>query len=341
MVAALDQSYDHLRISDTAVAKALGLSEVAQIARGEGRVRQFMLAQYQAHVAIAVRVAAAMARRGSTARAITAAVRREMAKFPRVAAPKLTKEVGQIYRLSRTAGWRKATGQTRASLTYDTPNLTELAKAAPRAGFSALPSLNVTDEAAITALEQQQVFWLGDLYGAQVSDGVAETVSGAMIAAGKDRRAAGKLIEERLGRQLGNIRTPGGFHGSAAQYFEGVAANAATHARAFGSLASFEEAQFTVYQIVNPLDSRTCPVCNHVDGKQFTVAQGRSQMQVVLGADDPDGVKAVHPWLSFAEIEKISPKPGQQSAADSKALAQQGQSLPPYHFRCRCAVDVV
>lgn len=332
--------YDGLRASDEAVAKALGLSEVAQIARTEGRMRQFMLAQWMAYARRAVSRAAALARAGKPAKTISATVRREMRQFPSAVLPRTTKELDKIYRLARTAGWKKATGQTKASLSYDTPNLTEIIKATPKAGFAINPSFTVVDEAAVAALQEQQVFWLGQLYGEQVAEGISTTVSEAMIEAGASRRVAGNLIQERLTEQLGHIRTPGGFHGSAAQYFEGVAANAATHARAFGQLTSMDEVGFTTYYVTNPSDSRTCPVCNHVDGKVFTVSQGKKQMEAVLDADSPDAVKAVHPWLSIKAIEKISPNPGKQSLADSKALAGAGQALPPYHFRCRCAVDV-
>lgn len=332
--------YDGLRASDEAVAKALGISEVAQIARAEGRMRQFLLAQWMVHARRAVQRAAALARAGKSAKTISAAVRREMVRFPRTTLPRFEKEVDRVYRLARTAGWRKATKQTKASLSYDTPNLTEILKASPAAGFSVNPSFNAVDEAAIAALQDHQVFWLGELYGENIAEGIASTVSETIIEAGRNRRLAGNLIQERLTEQLGHIRTPGGFHGSAAQYFEGVAANAATHARAMGQLASFEETGFTIYVIVNPLDSRTCPVCNHMDGKTFTVAQGRTQADAVLAAEDPDAVKAAHPWLSITKIKAISPKPGLQPAADSKALAGKGQALPPYHFRCRCAVDV-
>lgn len=334
--------YDGVRASDEAVAKALGLSHVARIARTEGRLRQYMLAEWMAHTRRAVRRAAAMARAGKPAKSITAAVRREMTKFPAAVLPRVTKEVERIYRLARVAGWKKATGQTKASLGYDTPNLTDIlkARARPLSGFSVNPAFNVADEAAISALQEQQVFWLGQLYGEQISEGIASTVSETIVGAGQNRRVAGNLIQERLTEQLGHIRTPGGFTGTAAQYFEGVAANAATHARAFGQLTSMEEVGFDQFEIVNPRDSRTCPVCNHMDGKIFTVPQGRKQMEAVLDADNPDAVKAAHPWLPLKEIEKISPNPGKQSAADSKALAAAGVALPPYHFRCRCAVDV-
>ena len=281
-----------------------------------------------------------MARAGKKSKSITAAVRQQMLRFPGTSLPRFEKEVGQIYRLARIAGWRKATKQTKASLSYDTPNLTEIIKAAPAKGFSVLPSFNVVDDAAIEALQDQQVFWLGELYGENVAEGIASTVSETIVEAGTNRRVAGNLIQERLTEQLGHIRTPTGFHGSAAQYFEGVAALAATHARAFGQLTSFDEVGFTTYEIVNPRDSRTCPVCNHVNGKTFTVAQGRSQMESVLDAEDPDAVKAAHPWMTIKQIKAVSPKPGKQPAADSKALAAKGQALPPYHFRCRCAVDV-
>jgi hypothetical protein len=336
----VDTLYRQLRQSEEGIAKALGISEVAQIARLEGRMREFMLAQWNTLAKKAVKRSVGMARSGKSAKQISTAIRRIMESYPRKALPQVLVELDKAYRLARIAGWKKATGQTRASLSYDTPNMAELAKAAPRAGFSVLPSFSIVDEGAVEALQEHQVFWLGQLYGDQVSSGVADVAREVMVEAGQDREKAAVLMQERMAEQLGHIRTPNGFHGSAKQYFMGVAANAVTTARAVSQVTSFEEAQVTTYEIVNPQDSRTCQVCNHMDGKKFQVEQARTQIDSVLDAETPDEVKKAHPWLSLTQLKEVSPKAGYTSAADSKSLADAGQALPPFHFRCRCAVDV-
>lgn len=334
------QLFETLRISDEAVAKALGISEVAQIAKAEVRLRAYLLARWNEAARQAVGRASSMARAGKPARSIAAAVRETMGKWPEAVEPTVHKEIAKIYRLAKIAGWRKATKQTKARLTYDTPNATEVTKAAPAAGFEILPSFGPIDEGAIAALQEQQTFWIGEHYSENLGATIASTTSDALVAAGKKPAVAGELIRERLADELAHVRTPSGFHGSADQYFEGLAANAATVARAYGQIVAFDEVGVTRYVIVNPIDERTCPVCSHMDGKTFTVERGKNQMGAELEADSPDAIKKAHPWLTPAELLAISPKAGPAGPKDEASLADAGISLPPFHFRCRCAVDV-
>jgi hypothetical protein len=340
-------AYEHLRASDEAVAKALGISEVAQIARGEGRLRRFLLATWNALLKTGVDAAVRAVRAGEAPNAVASKVHRPMGMWAGNVQPRLEADVERFYRLARKAGWRKATGQTEASLGYSTPNLMEVLKAKPRAGFSVLPSFDVADEAAINALKRQQQFWIGDLYDTAVADRIAETTRATMLEVGVRREAAAVALRERLTAELGHIRTPKGFAGSTAQYMEGLAANAATTARAQGQVTSIAEAGFTRVEIINPSDSRTCPVCAHMDGKSFTVAHAQEQVAALQGAQTPDDVKAAQPWkgpegkrLTIADLREISPTPGRAPSSEADALAKAKIALPPYHFRCRCAVDV-
>jgi len=332
--------HDALSLTDTVLAKALGLSETAQIARIESRLREFILAAWEKRAATAIDRGTAVARRGGKASAVESAVERAMRPWQKDATPKMTKAVEDIYRLARTAGWKKATGQTKASLTYDTPNLTEMQKAAPRAGFSVEPSFDLIDEDAIDALKGHQVLWVGEHYDENISKAVADAAREAIVEAGDSPVAAGRLVRETLAAELSAFTTPGGFHGSATQYFEGLASNAATVSRAHGQLSSFIRVGATTYEIVNPRDRRTCPVCAHMDGKIFTVDQGAAQMGAELAAKSPDDIKKVHPWIGVTRMKQLAPTKGEAPAGQASKLAKAGFSIPPFHFRCRCAIDI-
>lgn len=338
--AQLDAVFEGLRTSEDAVAKALNISEVGQIARAELRFRQYMLAQWNVLAAKAVTRASSMAKQGKSAPSIAKAVRKIMQGWPNRVVPRMNEEVDRIYRLARTAGWKKATKQTKAPLTYDSPMLTELAVEKALPGFSAHPSFDVIDDEAIAALQGQQVLWIGEHYDTNLAAGIQQTTRETMLEAGRNRAVAGKLMQERLSEQLAHVRTPGGFFGSAEQYYEGLVANAATVARAHGQLSSFMRVGATRYTIVNPRDRRTCPVCAHMDGKTFTVQQGGDQMFAELGATSPEQIKEIHPWHSKKELKEISSKPGKGTAKDSADLSKAGFALPPFHFLCRCAVDI-
>ncbi len=244
--------------TDAVLAKALGLPETTQIARRESRLRVFMLGTWKKRSGPAAERGAAVAARGGTAEAVEAAVDKAMQPWVKDVNPRMASAVEDIYRLARTAGWRKGTGQTTASLTYNTRNLTEVLKAKPRAGFSVLPAFDLVDEEAVDALQGHQVFWIGDHYDENISKAVANSAREAIVEAGQDRAKAGQLVKKALEAELGRVVTPGGFHGSATQYFEMVAANAATVSRAHGQLNSFIRIGATTYEIVNPRDQRTC-----------------------------------------------------------------------------------
>lgn len=342
--AQLEAVFEGLRVSEEAVAKALNISEVGQIARSELRFRQYLLAQWNAHAAKAVARASSMARQGKSADSIARATRKIMQAWSARVTPRMNAEVDRIYRLARTAGWKKATGQTKAPLTYDTPNLTELVVEKALPGFAALPAFDVIDDEAIAALQGQQILWIGEHFDENLAAGIQTTARETMLEAGQNRAVAGRLMQERMADQFAHVRTPGGFNGSVEQYFEGLAANAATVARAHGQLSSFMRVGATRYEIVNPRDRRTCPVCAHMDGKTFTTQQGADQMFAELKAESPDDIKQIHPWHSKKELDKISSKPGQMKgkagAKDSADLSNAGFSIPPFHFRCRCAVDI-
>lgn len=325
--------FDQVRATDDAVAKALEISEVAQIARTETRLREYLLAEWKFRARRAVTDATARTKGGANTRQITAVVGAALKPWASEVAPRMDRELAKIYRLAKIAGWKKATGQTKAPLTYDTPNFTEMAKAAPREGFAVLPTFDRIDTDTIDALANQQMFWLAAHYEENVGATIANTVSEVMAQEGRNRQVAAVTMRERLAETLGQVMTPAGWHGSARQYMEGVAANAATVGRAYGQVAAFNEAGVATYAIVNPIDERTCPVCSHMDGKTFTTEQANRQVAAELEAESRDDIKSIHPWYSYKELTNISPKAGHVSPQDSAALAKAGFPIPPFHFR--------
>jgi len=332
--------FDQVRATDETVAKALGISEVAQIARTETRLREYLLAEWNSRAREAVTQAAAGARGGAIPSKIYREVSGILKPWGPEVAPRVGRELGKIYRLAKVAGWRKATGQTKAPLTYDTPNFEQMAKAAPRDGFAVLPTFDKLDTDTIDALANQQVFWLAAHYEENVGAMIASTVSEVMAQEGRNRQVAAAVLRERLAETLGQVVTPAGWHGSTRQYMEGVAANAATVGRAYGQVAAFNEAEVIRYEIVNPTDERTCPVCSHMDGKVFSTEHANRQVAAELEAENREDIKSIHPWYTYAKLTDISPKAGNVSPQDSAALAKAGYPLPPFHFRCRCAIDV-
>lgn len=345
MTLALGQLYEGLRAADEIVAKAAGVREVARIARIETLLRQYIHGEWLELAKEAAQEAAQQIRRGRglvTERdtdAVLGAIDRSMSAWARRVTPRFIDDIEAIYRLARVAAHRKGTGQTLGSLQYNTKpfSRTILTK---QLEPELSPSFDVADEEAIEQLRRNQTFWIGQHYDANVRESIGATVRETIVEQGRDRVAAGRLMESIVASQLKLVRIPSGFTGTAKSYFEGLVANAATVARAQGQLRSFDRLGFTRYEIVNPSDRRTCPVCDHMDGKIFTVDQGRALMEEELTASTPDDVRRIHPWLGLTGLKEISQRAGPVGSSDARRLSDAGFQLPPFHFRCRCTVDV-
>lgn len=335
---ALDRLHDGITAADDLLYKALRLREVTRIARLETQLRRYLLAKWEEHARMAERKASKMATQLKKPSEISRAIRSEMEKWAKEVLPRTNDTVERIYKLARESGWKKANKKTTGSLSYSTPNLQEVTAKAKPPVSDIVPSFDLIDEEAIEAMQEHQTFWIGEHYDKNVGKTVADTTRETMLEAGKDRRAAGKLMRERIGNVLHSFSIPGQFRGSAAKYMEGVAANAATTARSFGHLKSFVDAGVVKYEWNAVNDRRVCSQCSHMDGKIFTVDQGSSVMDAEMRAKTPAGVKRAHPFIGeskagIAQLRSLSPTKGRGPARESAKLAGAGIAMPPLHFR--------
>lgn len=329
----LDVIDAYVRESDRLVAKALAVSEVAQIARIETRATRTLIAKWQVRASQAARSAGAVYAAGGSLAAAFAAADKAMRAWQGDVTASYAQSLADSYKLARAAGHKKATGKYTGSLQY-TIGETATAKAKPKsggAGGSVKLAFDITDERAIDKLQKQELWWIGDTY-----KGVAPTIRDSVqpkVLAGLGRKEGGKLVQSAVEERLKDFRIPDGFHGPAAGYFEGLAANAVTMARVTGQLGSFAKLGVTTYTIVNPMDSRTSDICAELNGTEFKVADAETQLAKLGGAKTPDAYKSIKPWLSGAKISALAGK-------GAGALAGAGQMFPPFHFRCRSTVDV-
>ena len=335
----LDILHDVVAQSDQLIAKALMLSEIASIAKAEVRMRDFLTSKWRVRANQAASRAGAIVAGGGTLAAAYSVVDKIMNRWAEEVASRYGKDIEEIYFLARTAGHKKANGQTNTSLQYNVPNFTEaiedgkekVVKAKRKRRVAEVkPSFDLHDEAAVQALQDDQMLWIGRHYDANVRESVRSAVKPSVLE-GVSGIEAGKRVAEKIGQQLRKVTVPGGFNGSDAKYFEGLAANTATNARVRGQVRSFVDIGVTRYEIVNPMDTRTSPICQFMNGRVFTIREGASQIESVAGATTPEQVKEGHPWISAKAAKSLG---------NERALARGGQALPPYHFRCRTTVDI-
>ena len=107
-------------------------------------------------------------------------------------------------------------------------------------------------------------------------------------------------------------------------YWDSVSDFNTASASIFGQVDALHELGYTHYMIVAQHDRLTCPVCQSIDGTEWTIssAQGKVAEMIILGAEES---AAQFPW----------PRAGDDLGA-KKGMPQ----LPPFHARCRCYLEV-
>lgn len=332
--------YDGIRAADSIVAKAVGVSELAQAARIETLQRKFLEVEWNKLAREAVK--GAKDELGKRSGPITkedqdralAAVNRAMAKWAGRVTPRHLADVGEIYELAHIAAARKGLGYTDAPMDFTTAKRPVEKAATP----TIKPNFDLVDKKALAALKKRQQIWIGDHYGDNVERSVKNSVRDSMKV-GAGRAVAGKALGKGLAKTLGRVEVPKGFHGSNASYFEGLAAHSATQARVTAQLNAFNRLGYTMYEVVNPQDHRTCSRCQAMDGHVFYVKDGMAQLERMAGATSPAAAKKANPYLTRSDAKTLAGGP-KGNPKSTRGLARRGNALPPYHYKCRCNVDV-
>lgn len=316
----IDDLFSQLSAFDSVLSKAVKVSAIAQTRRIESKLREYFLAKWNLLRRETAEKVFRLVQNGKSAEDIESAVLKIMSQWSSEVRQQLLKDMDRIYRLGRESLWLKA----------QRLGATPVKKA--ERDFVLRPKFDLKDQKAIRAIQEQQLFWISEVDGYQkeIASKIRDVTESIILEGGSDRVFAGKELKEEVDRILGYIATPSGYKGSVESYFEGLAASAATTSRTQGQLRSLQELDVTTYQIVNPEDARTCPICSEMNGKTFTVEIGGEVVDNELDAETADEVKMAHPFVDFADVEGL----------DSEELAAKGIVLPPFHFNCRCNLDI-
>ncbi|MBR1602755.1 MAG: hypothetical protein IJ667_04890 [Synergistaceae bacterium] len=185
--------------------------------------------------------------------------------------------------------------------------------------FHAEGSLSLADKRAIQVLSRHNCFWLGEHYGKRISPKIAELTQKAL-----DDGLGRDALAKELRQELGGV-APEGY-----SYWDVVSSSALVRARSFGAISGMEAAGIAEYEILATGDERMCPICGEMNGKHFSVAKTREVIDRVLDITDPEKFKEAMPWQTKPPSDK----------SDAELL-DSGQSLPPFHGRCRCTLVMV
>jgi len=333
----LTRIYDGLRAVDTLIAKAIRVDELAQTARIETKLREYIAVQWEDLAKQASRTVTARLRKGkgpvtdAEIAPLNKLVDRTMAQWSGRIADRYTEDMRETYELAHIAANKRALGRRKRSMEFTTRpwDTGEVKKAAPIPAAEIGANFDLVDLANMDAFEDQQLFWIGQHYDENVSKHVHDTARAHIIEQGRGRVEAGKTMQKVVATALNEVRVPGGFNGTAKKYFEGLVANSATVQRVTAEVNSFKRVGIETYTVVNVLDHRTCPICDAMNGKTFKISDADKLVARLRNAKDPTDVKKIQPFMSVAD-----------SKLSNSALVARGNILSPFHLKCRCSIDI-
>jgi hypothetical protein len=100
-----------------------------------------------------------------------------------------------------------------------------------------------------------------------------------------------------------------------------ASASRAYHYGLFKAGELFGQGSFTV---VNPMDEKTSPICQYLNGMVFDLSDAVNQVEKLIGTS-PEDIGDVTPFLTFDDVAGKTPD----------ELVSLGVTTPPYHFNCR------
>jgi hypothetical protein len=178
------------------------------------------------------------------------------------------------------------------------------------------PLLSLPDRRAIEVLTRHNCFWLGEHYGEHIGPKVSELARQAL-----DSGLGRKAFAKELKRTLGGV-APADY-----KYWDVAASAALVRARSFGVISGMEDAEITEYEVVAMGDERMCDICGEMSGRVFSVAEAKSLMDRAIGIKDPTEFKKTMPWQTRPMV-----------GVSGKKIMSDGQTVPPFHGRCRCII---
>jgi len=219
-------------------------------------------------------------------------------------------------------------------------------------------SFALVDKKALNALTKNYTHWVDGYYHSNVREALRVGASEAIVKEGLAGRDAGRRFKEvadhyfkgKAGPAPGlpaSLSVPKSYHGTADQYWDGLANHVAYQGNVFGRIDAFKKIGVTKYRIVAVLDRRTSDICRMMHGQVFTIEQAQPNLDAWM-SDTPADVKDAAGWQKgpalAKEIGLSGYKPGattpSMTPAQLNTISSKGLALPPYHFRCRTDVDI-
>lgn len=191
----------------------------------------------------------------------------------------------------------------------------------------------IEDQKLSGIIQNQNLFWLGNHFGADISQDFRETL-GKAIEQGYTKDMLANVLRDKFA-DLGEKST---------HYWQGLAEHTALRVREFGRLNGYQKAGAKGYRLVNPMDNRTSEICwalvsqNKIYPLDEALEVRDNLMDIDVNAEGLDEarerIKAAAPWVTESQIERD---------AEGNPIGVRGSHtpFPPFHWKCRTQTEIV
>lgn len=134
-------------------------------------------------------------------------------------------------------------------------------------------------------------------------------------------------------------------------YWNIVSSNYTNRSRNWANLEVMREVDFEEYQIMAVGDERTCPICDLMNGKTFSIEKQIGILERSAESDTMGEYTSRMPWLTSRKDESGKIEIGVSRKSGFKAIFSNGEftgslsklqgmgfAMPPFHGLCRCTI---
>ncbi len=153
------------------------------------------------------------------------------------------------------------------------------------------------DQRLAANMKQQQVFWVGNHFDADVAAKFSDSLHKAM-----EQGYTTKMLKETLMNQFADLAK------KSSAYWQGLAEHTALRVREFGRLNGYEKAGAKGYKLINPMDERTSDICRALikEDKVYPLDVALDVRDKLMAVEMQPGslakareqIKAIAPWVS-------------------------------------------
>ncbi len=191
----------------------------------------------------------------------------------------------------------------------------------------------IADQHLATTIQQQNLFWIGNHFGADIQADFKATLTNAI-----EQGFTKDMLADALKTQFSDL-------GNQSQvYWQGLAEHTALRIREFGRLSGYEKAGAKGYRLINPMDDRTSEICfvlvsqNKVYPLDVALEVRDNLMAIDMNKEGLEGardqIKAIAPWVSPKQIQY-------DDNGDPKGVSGAHTPFPPFHWKCRTQTEIV